>query len=107
MDVDRAGTGGGVGPLVSARSLAAREPGTGLTPWLDRRHLIIAYALFLAYAPIDAIGSAGEDRVWAVWAACGYAVALFVLWRWGHRTVAALVSVALAVLAPLLWLSVA
>jgi hypothetical protein len=96
-----------VGTLASARTLAAREPGTGLRPWLDRRHLIIAYTLFLAYAAIDAIGSAGEDRVWAIWAACGYAVALLVLWRWGHRTAAALVSVALAVLAPLLWLSVA
>jgi hypothetical protein len=105
--VDHAGTGGGVGTLVSASALAARQPGTGLRPWLDRRHLIIAYALFLAYAAIDAIGSTGEDRVWAIWAACGYAVALFVLWRWGHRTVAVLASVALAVLAPLLWLSVA
>jgi hypothetical protein len=107
MDVDHAGTGGGVGTLVSASILAAREPGTGLRPWLDRRHLIIAYSLFLAYAAVDAIGSAGEDRVWAIWAACGYAVALLVLWRWGHRTAAVLVSVALAVLAPLLWLSVA
>jgi hypothetical protein len=107
MDVDHAGTGGGVGTLVSAGILAMREPGTGLRPWLDRRRLIIAYTLFLAYAAIDAIGSAGEDRVWAIWAACGYAVALLVLWRWGHRTAAALVSVALAVLAPLLWLSVA
>jgi hypothetical protein len=107
MDVDHAGTGGGVGTLVSARTLAAREPGTGLRPWLDRHHLIIAYTLFLAYAAIDAIGSAGEDQVWAIWAVCGYAVALLVLWRWGHRTAAALVSVALAVLAPLLWLSVA
>jgi hypothetical protein len=107
MDVDHAGTGGGVGTLVSARTLAAREPGAGLRPWLDRRHLIIAYALFLAYAAIDAVGSAGEDQVWAIWAACGYAVALLVLWRWGHRTAAVLVSVALAVLAPLLWLSVA
>jgi hypothetical protein len=96
-----------VGTLVSARTLAMREPGTGLRPWLDRRHLIIAYTLFLAYAAIDAIGSAGEDRVWAIWAACGYAVALLVLWRWGNRTAAALVSVALAVLAPLLWVSVA
>jgi hypothetical protein len=107
MDVDHAGTGGGVGTLVSARTLAMREPGTGLRRWLDRRHLIIAYTLFLAYAAIDAIGSAGEDRVWAIWAACGYAVALLVLWRWGNRTAAALVSVALAVLAPLLWVSVA
>jgi hypothetical protein len=96
-----------VGTLASARTLAAREPGTGHRPWLDRRHLIIAYTLFLAYAAIDAIGSAGEDRVWAIWAACGYAVALLMLWRWGNRTTAALVSVTLAVLAPLLWLSVA
>jgi hypothetical protein len=107
MDVDHAGTGGAVGTLVSASTLAAREPGTGFRPWLDRRHLIIAYSLFLAYAAVDAIGSAGEDRVWAIWAACGYAVALLVLWRWGHRTAAVVVSVALAVLAPLLWLSVA
>ncbi len=107
MDVDHAGTGGGVGTLVSARTLAAREPGNGLRPWLDRRHLIIVYTLFLAYAAIDVIGSAGEDQVWAIWAVCGYAVALLVLWRWGYRTVAVLVSVALAVLAPLLWLSVA
>ena len=105
--MDHAGTGGGVSTLASAVSLAGRARGTGIRPWLDRRHLIIAYALFLAYAAVDAIGSAGEDRVWAIWAASGYAVALLLLWRWGHRTAAALVSVALAVLAPLLWLSVA
>ena len=109
--MDDAGTGGGVRTLASAVTLAAsltgRKPGTGVRPWLDRRHLIIAYAVFLAYATIDAIGSAGRDQVWAIWAACGYAVALVMLWRWGHRTAAALVSVALAVLAPLLWLSVA
>jgi hypothetical protein len=107
MDVDDAATGGGVRTLASAVSLADREPGTGVRPWLDRRRLIIAYAVFLAYAAIDAIVSAGRDQVWAIWAACGYAVALLMLWRWGHRTAAALVSVALAVLAPLLWLSVA
>jgi hypothetical protein len=107
MDVDHAGTGGGVRTLASAVSVADREPGTDVRPWLGRRRLIIAYALFLAYAAVDAIASAGEDRVWAIWAACGYAVALVVLWRWGHRTGAALMSVALAVLAPLLWLSVA
>ena len=105
--MEHAGTGGGAGTLASVVSLADREPGTGVRPWLHRRRLIIAYALFLAYAAIDAIGSAGEDRVWAIWAVCGYAAALLLLWRWGHRTVAVLVSVALAVLAPLLWLSVA
>jgi hypothetical protein len=107
MDVDDAGTGGGLRTLASAAPFAARAPGAGVRPWLDRRRLVIAYAVFLAYAAIDAIGSAGEDRVWAIWAACGYAAALLLLWRWGHRTAAALVSVALAVVAPLLWLSVA
>jgi hypothetical protein len=93
--------------LASAASMAEPEYGTGARTWLDRRRLIIAYGLFLVYAAIDAILSAGRDQIWAIWAACGYAVALIMLWRWGHRTAAALVSVALAVIAPLLWLSVA
>jgi hypothetical protein len=75
--------------------------------WLGRRHLMAAYAAFGAYAVVAAVLSGGRDQVWAIWAACGYAVALIVLWRWGARTFALLVSVALAVLAPLLWLSVA
>jgi len=104
---DHAGTGAGVRTPASAVSLAGREPGTGVRPWLDRRRLIIAYTVFLAYAAAAAVFSAGEDRVWAIWAACGYAAALLLLWRWGHRTAAAVVSVALAVVAPLLWLSVA
>jgi len=66
-----------------------------------------AYAAFGAYAVAAAVFSGGEDQVWAIWAACGYAVALFLLWRWSGRMAAVLVSVALAVLAPLLWLSVA
>ena len=77
-------------------------------PWLDRRHLRAAYAVFGAYAVAASVLSGGEDQVWAIWAACGYAVALFMLWRWsGQIAVAVWVSVALAVLAPLLWLSVA
>jgi len=69
-----------------------------------------AYAVFGAYAVAAAFLSGGRDRVWAIWAACGYAVALVVLWHWRSRRgrmTAVLVSVALAVLAPLLWLSVA
>ena len=72
--------------------------------------MMTAYAAFLAYAVIAAIFSGGRDKVWAIWAACGYAVALLVLWRGRDRrilTAAVLVSVALAVVAPLLWLSVA
>ena len=66
-----------------------------------------AYSAFGAYAVAAAVFSGGRDQVWATWAASGYAVALFVLWRWSGRIAAVLVSVALAVLAPLLWLSVA
>jgi hypothetical protein len=65
------------------------------------------YTVFGAYAVAAAVFSRGEDQVWAIWAACGYAVALFMLWRWSGRIIPVLVSVALAVLAPLLWLSVA
>jgi hypothetical protein len=68
------------------------------------------YAAFTTYAAAAAAISGGEDQVWAIWAACGYAVALFMLWCWRGtraRIAAVLVSVALAVLAPLLWLSVA
>ena len=86
-------------------SAAAHEPDR---PWLDRRHIMAAYAAFGAYAVVAAIFSAGRDQLWAVWAACGYAVALVMLWRWPGRTGAAVgVSVALAVVAPLLWLSTA
>jgi hypothetical protein len=65
-----------------------------------------AYAVFLAYAAVFALFAGGEDRVWALWAVGGYAAALLILWRGQARTVAVLVSVAVAVLAPLLWLSV-
>src|SRR5256884_4134622 len=69
-----------------------------------------AYGAFAAYATAAAFLSGGRDRVWTIWAACGYAAALVLLWCWRSRRgrmAAAGVSVALAVLAPLLWLSVA
>src|SRR5689334_25294147 len=69
-----------------------------------------AYGAFGAYAVAAAFVSGGRDQVWAIWAACGYAVALAMLWCWRSRRgrmAAVGVSVALAVLAPLLWLSVA
>jgi len=95
---------GRMAPLTSAGSAAAHEPAW---PWLDRRHLMVAFGVFLTYAAVFAIFSGGEDRVWSIWAACGYAAALLILWRWRARMAAALVAVAVAVLAPLLWLSVA
>ena len=99
---------GGTAPaLASAEPTAAREPGRPVRPWLGRRRLMATYAVFAAYAVLFAVFSRGEDQVWAIWASCGYAVALFMLWRWPARSAAALVSVAVAVIAPLLWLSVA
>ncbi|HEX2821959.1 MAG TPA: hypothetical protein VHO07_17560 [Streptosporangiaceae bacterium] len=76
-------------------------------PWLDRRWLIGTYGVFLAYAVLSAIFAGDRDKVWAIWAACGYAAALLLLWRSRARTAAVLVAVAVAVLAPLLLLSVA
>jgi hypothetical protein len=67
--------------------------------------MMAAYAVFGAYGVVSVIFSAGRDQVWSIWAACGYAVAVLMLWRWRDRTPAVLASVALAVLAPLLWLS--
>lgn len=65
------------------------------------------YGVFLAYAVVSAVLAGGEDKVWAIWAACGYAAALLIMWRARGQAVALLVSVAVAVVAPLLWLSVA
>jgi hypothetical protein len=72
--------------------------------WLDRRHLMAAYGAFGAYAVAAAFVSGGRDQVWAIWAACGYAVALAMLWCWRSRRGR---MAAAGVSAPLLWLSVA
>jgi hypothetical protein len=106
-DTGRPGPGGGARTLASAGSAVASGPVHPVRPWLGRRRIMAAYAAFCGYAVIDAVFSAGRDQVWAIWAACGYAVALLILWRWPARTAAVLISVALAVVAPLLWLSVA
>jgi hypothetical protein len=101
------GSGGTAPALASAEPTAAFEPGRPARPWLGRRRLMATYAVFAAYAVLFAVFSRGEDQVWAIWASCGYAVAVLMLWLWPARTAAALVSVAVAVIAPLLWLSVA
>ncbi|MGH3186871.1 MAG: hypothetical protein ACRDPY_01365 [Streptosporangiaceae bacterium] len=93
--------------LDSADAVVACEPGRPDRPWLGRRRLIASYAVFAGYAVLFAVFSRGEDQVWAIWASCGYTAALLMLWRWPNRTAAVLVSVAVAVIAPLLWLSVA
>ena len=73
---------------------------------LDRRWLLIGYGVFTAYAAVFAGLSGGRDRVWAIWAVCGYALGTLLIWR--RRTGLALaVSLALALVAPLIWNSVA
>ena len=101
------GRGGAARQVAPAEPAAACEPGRPARPWLGRRRLMASYAVFAAYAVLFAIFSRGEDQVWAIWASCGYAAALLMLWLWPARTTAVLVSVAVAVIAPLLWLSVA
>jgi Glycosyltransferase family 87 len=73
--------------------------------WLDRRRITAAYGAFAAYAAIAAIATQGHDRVWALWALPGYAVAAVLLWRGRGWTAALLVPVALALAVPLFWLS--
>src|ERR1700745_1593476 len=99
-------------PVAGDRTNAARTEDVPASPrsWLGRRHLMAAYGAFGAYAVAAAFVSGGRDQVWAIWAACGYGVALAMWWCWRSRRgrmAAVGVSVALAVLAPLLWLSVA
>lgn len=76
-------------------------------PWLDRRWIMAAYGAFTAYAAITAISSQGQDRIWAVCAACGYGTATIATWRSRGWAVALLVSVAAALVVPLIWLSTA
>jgi hypothetical protein len=75
-------------------------------PRTGRGWLIVAYGAFTAYAAIFAALSGGEDQVWAIWAVCGYGLGTVLLWR--RRTWAALaVSLVLALVAPLIWISLA
>jgi len=110
QDARDAGRPGAAGQLKDAQATDGLVPREPVRPWLGRSRLMAVYAAFCAYATMAAAVSGGRDRLWAIWAACGYAAALAVLWLWrGRRGVIAAVgvSVALAVLAPLLWLSVA
>jgi hypothetical protein len=74
--------------------------------WLDRRGFIATGVVFAGYAAVAALTTAGQDRVWALWALPGYGAAALLLWRGRGRAPALLVSVALALVGPLTWLSV-
>jgi hypothetical protein len=87
---------------------AAGRPGTRGAGRLslDRKWLLAAYGVFTAYAAVFAGLSGGTDRIWATWAVCGYAVGTVLLCL--RRTGLALaVSLALAVVAPLIWITIA
>ncbi len=73
--------------------------------WLDRRGIRAAYVAFAAYAAVAALTTAGQDRVWALWALLGYGAAALLLWRGRGWAPALMVSVALALAVPLAWLS--
>ena len=60
---------------------------------------------FAAYAAIAALATAGQDRTWALWALLGYGAAVILLTRGRGPTPALLVSVAAALVGPLIWLS--
>jgi Glycosyltransferase family 87 len=70
--------------------------------WLDRRGVTAAYGAFAAYAAIAALTTTGQDRAWALWALPGYGAAFILLWRGRGWTPALPVSLALALVAPLI-----
>ncbi|HEY6496324.1 MAG TPA: glycosyltransferase 87 family protein [Trebonia sp.] len=71
-------------------------------PWLDRRGITAAYGAFAAYAAVAAFTTAGQDRVWALWALPGYAAAFVLLLRGRGWTPALTVSVVLSLVVPLI-----
>ena len=73
----------------------------------DRRRLIIWYAAFAAYAGAVAIFSGGgADGVWGVWATVGYALAAIVATRSRGFAAPLLSALAVALLAPMVWLAI-
>ena len=74
--------------------------------WLDRRGITAAYGAFAVYAAIAALTTTGQDRAWALWALPGYGAAVILLWRGRMWTPALPVSVALALVVPLISLFV-
>jgi hypothetical protein len=100
----RGAQAGGLPGEFGGELAAVREHGS----WPSRRGLATVYAAFAAYAAIAALTAAGQDRVWALWALPGYGAAVVLLWRGRRWTPAALsVSVALALVVPLIRLSAA
>jgi hypothetical protein len=84
---------------VRTRSQPAPAP---RVPRLDRRWVLLSYGAFTAYAGLDAVFAGGRDRMWAIWAVCGYALAFVLLLLRRGWVLPLAVSFGLAVVAPLL-----
>lgn len=72
------------------------------------RRTEVWYLAFAIYAgAVAAFSGPGNDRVWGIWAAGGYAAAALVALCWRSRgsTVAVVVSLAGALAAPLVWIA--
>jgi Glycosyltransferase family 87 len=107
-------------PAVTSPGAAGRPAGparTGASRWdrwdvvrpehrsLDRRRLIPWLAVFAAYAAALAVLSGGgADRVWALWATGGYALAAALAWLSRGVAVPLLAALACAAVAPIVWL---
>jgi hypothetical protein len=77
--------------------------------WLNQRRLLIANGAFAVYAIVLAVESGHADRTWAIFAAAGYSVTTLVFWLTRNKNVPSilplLVSLAVALAAPLTWLA--
>lgn len=106
---DRAGlpiSGMGQAGGVSVRAVLAPRP--ILRSWSRRRRTSAWYAAFAVHAGAVVVFSGpGQDRVWGIWAVCGYALAAVLADRWrAHGLTAALgTSLVGALVAPIVWLN--
>jgi len=94
---------------VEHTQLEDRQPRPAHQHWLSRRRLLIANGAFAIYAIALAVDTGHADRIWAIWAAAAYGVTTVILWLTRHRSVPLimplLVSLAGALIAPLIWLA--
>jgi hypothetical protein len=72
---------------------------------LDRRRLIPWLVVFAVYAAgLALVSGGGADRVWALWATGGYALAAALAWLTRGVAAPLLTALACAVVAPIVWL---
>ncbi len=74
----------------------------------NTRQQVVCYVAFASYAgAVAAFSGPGNDRWWGIWAAGGYAAAALAVLCWRSRggTVAVALSLAGALVAPLVWIA--